>query len=272
VGCSGNGRALVMKPTHPGLDRIRQAFSAAEAYDEHARVQRATAERLAEVVASLALPDRPAICEIGCGTGFLSEALRRSVPEGRFLATDISEQMLLRARRRLGDDSRFEWAIVDGERPDDLAAKAPFDVICSSLAAQWFSDLGGALSRLTAFLRPGGTLLVGTLAEGTFAEWRRAHAACGLQPGTPDYLNASELLALAPAGTAAEVQMSTFVDRVGSGHAFLRSLRAIGAHTPSPEHRALNAGQMRRVLRAFGSSPQVTYEIATCRFRREAAQ
>jgi malonyl-CoA O-methyltransferase len=254
--------------THPSRERVRQAFSAAEAYDEHARVQRVTAERLADLVAALPLPDRPAICEIGCGTGFLSEALGRRIPDGNFLATDLSAEMLLRARERLGDDRRFEWAVVDGERPDDLAAKAPFDVICSSLAAQWFSDLGGALARLAALLKPGGTLVVTTLAEGTFSEWRRAHLLCGLRPGTPDYPTAGELLALAPAGTAADVQVATLVDPVGSGRAFLRSLRAIGAHTPADAHRVLNAGQMRRVLRAFEARPQATYEIATCRFRR----
>jgi malonyl-CoA O-methyltransferase len=260
-----------MTLTHPNRDRIRQAFSAADAYDDHAKVQRATAERLADLVSSLPLPGRPAICEIGCGTGFLTEALAHRIAEGRFLATDLSAQMLLRARRRLGDDSRFEWAVVDGERPDGLAATAPFDVICSNLAAQWFSDLGGALTRLAAFLRPGGTLLVTTLAEGTFAEWRQAHADCGLSPGTPDYPSESELLALAPAGTTAEVKTSTYVDPVASGHAFLRSLRAIGAQTPSDGHRTLTAGQMRRVLRAFEARPQVTYQIATCRFRRDAA-
>lgn len=249
-------------------DRIVRAFSAADRYDDHARVQRAAADRLAGHIAALPLPRDARICEIGCGTGALTERLARRLPSARFLVTDLSPQMVERARRRLGAQPRFDCQVVDGEHPQALATQAPFDLICSSLAVQWFSDLRAGLARLAERLAPEGTLAVATLADGTFAEWRDAHAALGLQAGTPDYPTVDALRALAPPGVTAEVQAWTEVDRFERPVDFLRSLRAIGASTPAAAHRPLNAGEMRRVLASLEGGIEVSYRLALCSFRR----
>ena len=56
-------------------------------------------------------------------------------------------------------------------------ARAPrYDLVCTSLAAQWFVDLESTLARLAQTLLPGGTLAYATLAHGTFRQWREAHA------------------------------------------------------------------------------------------------
>lgn len=255
-----------MSDDQRGRHRVVAAFSGASTYDDHARVQRVSAGWLADKAMALSLPDEPRICDIGCGTGLLSEALGRRIPAASFLSTDISAEMLARARRRLMHDSRYRFAIADGEAPTALAAETPFDLVCSNLAAQWFSDLGGAVRALLGLLRPGGRLLITTLSADTFQEWREAHAAVGLQPGTPNYPSRTELAALAPPGVRCEIEIRHHVEEFESGQAFLSGLRAIGAHTPQDGHRPLNAGQMRRVLREFARKPQVTYQVAICSF------
>lgn len=258
-----------MTPSRVDRDRVRQAFSAADAYDEHAHVQRLAGGRLANEVAALGLGEGAAICEIGCGTGFLSEELARRIPGARFLVSDISPEMLARARGRLAGDARIEFEVIDGERPEALRRRPLFDVICSNFAVQWFSDLAGAVERLLGFVKPGGCVLVTTLTAATFGEWRQAHAKLGLEAGTPAYPSLADLAAMTPAQGATTVEVSAYVERFASGQAFLRSLRALGAHTPSQTHRPLTSGQMRRVLREFDrQGPQVTYEVALCRFRR----
>ncbi|HEX4095209.1 MAG TPA: methyltransferase domain-containing protein, partial [Caulobacteraceae bacterium] len=83
--------------------RLRKAFdAAAETYDAAAPVQRAVAARLAEKIAALPLPPKPRILEIGCGTGFLTAALRERLPGGEWLITDISPRMLDACRARIG--------------------------------------------------------------------------------------------------------------------------------------------------------------------------
>ncbi len=62
--------------------RIRRAFDNATCYDEHARVQRHIADRLALRIAALSMPRKPRILEIGCGTGFLTDALSKLIPDG----------------------------------------------------------------------------------------------------------------------------------------------------------------------------------------------
>ena len=126
--------------------RIAPAFAAARAYDAHARVQRAVAERLADRIAALPLPPAPRVLEIGCGTGFLTAALHQRGLGGPWLITDLAAPMVERCRARLGTRPATTFAVLDGEH-GPRPAEAPFDLICASLAFQWFADLPGLVAR-----------------------------------------------------------------------------------------------------------------------------
>ena len=139
--------------------------------------------RLAEDIARLDLPPRPRILEIGCGTGLLTRELARRLGPADWMLTDISPAMLEIARLGPAPQGSVRYAALDGEHPDALPGG--YDLICSSLAVQWFGDLNAGLGRLAALLAPGGHLAIATLAEDTFAEWRAAHARAGLDAGTP---------------------------------------------------------------------------------------
>lgn len=214
------------------------------------------------------LPADAKICELGCGTGFLGLALGRRLPGARWLATDLSSEMVRRAEASLGGDRRFQFAVVDAEHPEPLAATAPFDLICSTFAAQWFSDLEQVLTGLVRFLKPNGRMLITTLAEGTFAEWRAAHAELGLSPGAPTFPSTETLRRLAPAGLRAKLDIRYDTERFASGRDFLTALRSVGATAPMQDHVALRPGELRQVLRRFEMLGSViTYEIATLEFQ-----
>jgi malonyl-CoA O-methyltransferase len=247
-----------------------RAFDRAADYDRHATVQRATAAALAARIAALPLPlpPRPKILEIGCGTGFLGAALLPLLPGADWLMTDIAPAMLARAATRFADVPGVRFAVMDGEAPD---AAGPFDLICSSLAAQWFADLPGTLERLSARLAPGGRLAIATLADGSFAEWRAAHRALGLAPGTPDYPSYEALAALRPGGASGDIAMAPIVARHDDAATFLRALKAIGAGTARGDHRPLPPPALRAVMRRFeADGASVTYAIAHCLFERPA--
>lgn len=248
-------------------ERIGAAFSAAHDYDAHARVQARSAQALAQRVAALDFPATPHLLEIGCGTGFLTAALIDAGLAADAMITDLSPAMLARARARVGDAPGRVFAVLDGEygqRPHG----APFDLIVSNLTFQWFEDLPAAVTRLVGWLAPGGQLLFTTLAHGTFAEWRAAHAAEGQVPGTPPFPSLAALGTIAPMHKAAEPQLHIEVERHASARDFLASLKAIGAGTASPSHRPLPPSALRRVKAAFErSGAAVTYEIVTCHYR-----
>jgi malonyl-CoA O-methyltransferase len=235
---------------------IAAAFGRAVDYDRHAIVQARVAERLAEGIAAHAIRPGANIFEIGCGTGLLGAALIDRIADARWLMTDISPAMVARTAQRFAGDPRVETAVMDGEFPDDTAR---YDLICSSLAMQWFGDLAAAIPRLGARLAPGGMLAFTTLAEGSFAEWRDAHD--GASAGTPDYPSAA---ALEKMGLAVSVER--YPVRHADARAFLRSLKAIGAGTPRTGHRALAPAILRRVMRRFEAmGATATYVVANCR-------
>ncbi len=246
--------------------RIETAFSAATDYDRHALVQRTVAAGLAEQIATVPLPDQPRILEIGCGTGFLTEALIARGIDRNMLVTDISAEMVARCRRRVGDAPGREFAVLDGEYGDPGPGRR-FDLICSSLAMQWFDDQAAALIRMLDWLRPGGHCIFTTLGAKSFAEWREAHDREGLIPGTPRFATLAELATIAPAAQVAAPQAVRIVEPHEGGIDFIRALRAIGAHTAARQHRPLSPAALRRVIRNFeGGGAAVTYEVVTCHY------
>lgn len=247
--------------------RIARAFSAADDYDRHAWVQKLAARRLAERIARLPLPPAPRLLEIGCGTGFLTEALFERGIGGRAWITDISGEMLARCRHRVGEVGGRRFALLDGEY--GTPEEQDFDLVCSSLVMQWFDDHERALARMLGWLAPGGHCIFSTLGAGSFAEWRAAHAAEGLEPGTPSFPTAARLAAILPDARVSEPRVERHVEKHDSALGFMRSLKAIGAHTASRRHRPLPPSLLRRVMRNFEESGgAVSYEVVTCHYRR----
>src|SRR5690606_33519950 len=126
-----------------------------------------------------------------------------------------------------------------------------FDLILSSLAFQWFDDLGGAVGRLAGLLRPGGSLIFSTMGQGSFARWRAAHAACGLAAGVPDYPDLNDLRAiLTPFGDAFAFD-EEYALPCGGAMGLIAHLKGIGAVVPSEGRKPLNPSDLRRVMAAF---------------------
>ncbi|WP_454674695.1 dethiobiotin synthase [Achromobacter pestifer] len=234
--------------------------AAARRYDDHARIQRITAERLADDISRLRLPSRPRILEIGCGTGLLTQALARRLGPADWTITDISPAMLAASQRGPALPGTARYQVLDGEYPEVLAG--PYDLICSSLAVQWFTDLNAGLGRLAGLLAPGGHLAVATLADGTFGEWQAAHQAAGLVAATPHYPSHA---AIRPAmsNLAGGVHNERLIQNHPDGLHFLKGLKGIGATTPAPGRSPLSAAELRRVLAAFDEQgAMVTYHLA----------
>ncbi|WP_088185413.1 methyltransferase domain-containing protein [Sphingobium sp. Z007] len=248
--------------------RISDAFGAAAAhYDDHAGPQRLAAR----LVADLAQRQKPdgvtRILEIGCGTGFLTRDIQARWPSAELVATDISPAMLEQAASHGLVAGRF--MTMDGEAP---CFQGPwFDLILSSLAFQWFDDLGGAIARLAGLLRPGGSLIVSTMGQGSFARWRAAHAACGLVAGVPDYPSLGDLRGLIAGYEDAFAFDEDYALECGDARGLIAHVKGIGAVVPNEGRKPLSPVDLRRVMAAFDADGgDDGYQVLFARVTRPA--
>ena len=253
--------------SHPDFrKRVATRFDAAAArYDAHSGVQQRAAAHLAGLIATAPLPPRPRVLEIGCGTGHLTQRLTWHLPGAIIFATDIAPAMLAACRERLCEDRRVAFAAMDGTQP---AVAGSFDLICANLAIQWFENLPAVLATYTRLLAPGGMLAVSLLGTRTFREWQDAHARRGLVAGTLAMPTTQQCRAAFPADGRLQLTTEIRIDQPPTALDFLRSLRAIGADTPTPGHTPLSATRLRRVLSELGKSPTITYELMYARWQR----
>lgn len=243
----------------------RRFDSAAQSYDAHSPVQRLAAAQLAGRIATASLPPRPRVLELGCGTGHLTARLLDHLPGATLLATDIAPAMVAACRARFGGRTGLDFAVMDACHPANLSG---FDLICANLAAQWFDDLPATLAALAQRLAPDGLLALSLLGPDSFREWRAAHAALGLQPGTLVFRTPDEYRAAFPYAGELALDSALHIDRPASAIDFLRALRAIGADTPAPGHAPLSAASLRQAMRALGSVPAITYELIYACWRK----
>ncbi len=245
----------------------RHFGAAAPTYDHAARIQARTADALAAEIAALAQPER--ILEFGCGTGNLTHALTARFPDADLIATDLAPPMAALCRKRLGAPARLAYAAMDAELPG--FAPARFDLVCGSLAAQWFANPHHAFAALGALLQPGGILALTTLGIDTFQEWRAAAAMLGLNSAIPTYPSIAELDWQRPPGFLVEIAREQRLwDEHPSALDFLRSLRRIGADLPADHARPLSPGALRRILRQVDAQGHVnaTYHVLTVLWRK----
>lgn len=149
--------------------KVAHSFSrAAHTYDSVANLQRTVGGQL---FANLPAADSVVrVLDLGCGTGFFSDALVERFPQADIVGLDIAEGMIDFARSHRADT--IQWLCGDAENLPLLSAS--IDVIFSSLAIQWCENLPGLFRELRRVLKPGGQLLFSTLGPNTLHELKSA--------------------------------------------------------------------------------------------------
>lgn len=118
--------------------------------------------------------------DIGCGVGWLSEALLARFPNSRVVALDGSPAMLRHARERLasyGERARLEQARLE-ERDWLDRLGGPVRCFLSSLTLHHLDGPGKErlFADLYAHLEPGGALCIADIVEPA-SEWAKRHMA-----------------------------------------------------------------------------------------------
>lgn len=269
--------------------QIKQHFSqAAPAYDEAAILQKTVAERLDERLDLIAMQPQT-ICDLGAGTGLLTQKVRQRYPNAQVFAVDLSVTMLHMAQPRLQQPrlpflghKLNTWLQQQKStkplffKPHVQAINAdvyqlPFadnslDLITSSLMLQWCDDLDQVFAELRRVLRPEGLLIFTTFGPDTLKElrlaWSQADAA--QQQSNQDVTEHVNFFidmhdigdALIRNGFGQPVMdMELFTLTYATPMAVLKDLKAIGATNASQQQAKGLMGKQRftRMLDAYES-------------------
>lgn len=152
----------------PDRQRVAASFSrAAETYDHKADLQRLVGSRLLSLLPASLSPQR--WVDLGCGTGYFCQALARRYPCAQGIAVDIAEGMLRQTCSRYPR----HWAVAGDAEALPLSDGCA-DLLFSSLAVQWCTDIAGVLREGRRVLRSGGILAFSSLCAGTLRELRES--------------------------------------------------------------------------------------------------
>ncbi len=114
-----------------------------------------------QLIGALAPPLQGTVLEIGCGTGRNLLAVRRRYREARLYGLDISDEMLITARRNSqGKDIIYAKADAAAFDPHELFGQARFDRIFISYALSMIPSWQAVLASASKMLASGGELHV----------------------------------------------------------------------------------------------------------------
>jgi malonyl-CoA O-methyltransferase len=211
---------------------LQKRFSMnAQTYDQFANVQKKMANALFDQIAIR--PER--ILEIGCGTGYLTEKLRRHFPHAHITAVDLAPGMIAVAKLRFGAEE-IDWICGDIE---EIELSERYDLIISNATFQWLNNLDRTINRLFEALNDGGQLVFSTFGARTFHELHTSFN-CALEtqnfteplrigqpfPSLNQLLSRFQRVIPSAVINAAE---TTEIERFPSVRDFFNSLRKIGA-------------------------------------------
>lgn len=243
-----------LQPEQIAKQAIANSFSrAAQTYDAVATLQRDVGANLLQKLQ----PDTQVgvVMDLGCGTGFFTNALQQKFPGANIFGLDLAEGMLQFARSR--HQNEFNWVCGDAEQLP--LADESVDVIFSSLALQWCANMPKLLRELRRVLKPGGQIVFSTLGPRTFHELKFAWQQ------VDDYVHVNKFAEPETlcAQVQAQLQLQEFV-RVDSVLEFAslteltRSIKGLGAHN-------MNQGRARGLS---GRNKIAAFKTAYENFRR----
>ncbi|WP_170166983.1 methyltransferase domain-containing protein [Paracoccus methylarcula] len=155
--------------------RIRRSFERSfDSYHRCATQQAAIARFLIARLAAKGAPDKfENVFEFGCGTGHLTQALRRSFQVTRLSLNDLAMPAAETA-------ATFNAEFICGDLRDIAWPEAP-DLILSASTIQWLDDPASLARRAAERLRPGGWLAISGFGPSQYREL----SGLGFEPQAP---------------------------------------------------------------------------------------
>ncbi|MGE3137836.1 MAG: class I SAM-dependent methyltransferase [Thermoleophilia bacterium] len=206
---------------------------AAASYDDAVRHNIAGSRRL---VMSLPEGDYLRVLDVGCGTGFTSEAMVDRFEVRTLVGVDPAEGMLEVFSAKLGAFPGVEVELRAEDVMEMGVEDGSFDAVICAMALHWFPDKPGAIARMGRALRPGGVMGILTAGAGGEEAWRDLLERVGAPPEWTGWfaVNQLDLDDMAAAMRAAGVEpVDIWMERrrrATPADAFMARTRAVAGH------------------------------------------
>ncbi len=204
---------------------VAKSFSdAAKDYDTFARFQHQLAKRL---LAMCPQTNKQSILDLGCGTGYCLPLLNQHYENATLTGADIAPGMLDVAKQAY---PKFHFCVADAESlPFE---NEQFDLVFSNLAVQWCDDFSQVLKQAYACLKPGGHLVLSTLADGTLDELKQAWSTVDQHQHVNQFDDEHDLKFMIESSgfTIQQCDIATLYDFHSDVRGLTDSLKRIGAH------------------------------------------
>jgi malonyl-CoA O-methyltransferase len=224
----------------------------ADTYDAVAQVQVHIAEQLTSRLNNIHANH---ILEIGCGTGLFTQRIMPLFPQASLLLTDISPVMIKHCYERFQHHARVNVHCVDGER---FQFQQPIDLIISSMTLHWFDNFERGFANMVKQLMPGARIVFAMLGENSLPEWRDMCAQYNVLSGMRNFPSSYAIKQHYP---ELEMEIEHYQHQYDSAHAFLSSLKQLGARAPLATHAPIASGRLRKLFRHHSTAINMTYEI-----------
>jgi len=252
-------------------DVISRYFNqAASQYDDAAVLQQEVARRVLERVQWAALDKQVKwICDVGCGTGYLSRLLHKQFKSAQVLSLDIAPNMLQQAQNQQANWFSRQHFCQANSASLPLADQS-VDVLVSNLMLQWCPDPQAVLAEFARVLKPQGHLWFTSFGPETLFELKQSWASVDNLPHVNEFMDIHELGDICLATGLRNVVMN--IERITLTHSDIYSvmhyLKKIGAnHVSGRQQRGLygkqhfeKLKQAYEVYRENGVLP-ATYEV-----------
>lgn len=152
--------------------KIAQRFSkAAKTYDPVAVLQQQVGKSLLERLQGIRCQPKT-ILDLGCGTGYFENFLKKLYPTAKIVGLDKSNGMLIQAQLKEAEYQLTDINWVNGCAEDLPFNDHSFDLVYSNLMLHWSNNFVKCLKEVYRVLKPGGLLLFSMVGPDTLQELR----------------------------------------------------------------------------------------------------
>lgn len=171
--------------------QITSAFNrVANKYESVAQIQNEIGSRLFERLYLLKMQPKY-ILDLGCGSGYFTNKLKKLYPKAYIVSLDIAHDMLYQVKLK---QSWFKtWGIVNADMHKLPFATGQFDLIFSNQVVHWSDNIAGLMAEIHRVMAKDACLMFTTLGPDTFLELRKAFAEIDNFSHVNDFLDMHDL-------------------------------------------------------------------------------